>query len=93
MTQSTKSFARNSTGLSVWRDDLRAVPKIWDPTALVPPALADDFEQFFRLRVLMFRAAIELQIIETAIVAGFGQQLGVGADFFYVAAIHHHDLI
>ena len=93
MTQSTKSFARNSTGLLVWRDDLRAVPKIWDGTALVPPALADDFEQFFRLRVLMFRAAIELQIIETAIVAGFGQQLGVGADFFYVAAIHHHDLI
>ena len=41
----------------------------------------------------MFGAAIELQIVETAIVAGFGQQLGVGADFFYVAAIHHHDLI
>ena len=56
-------------------------------------ASADDLEQFFRLRVLMFGAAIELQIVETAIVAGFGQQLGVGADFFYVAAIHHHDLI
>ena len=41
----------------------------------------------------MFGAAIELQIVETAIVAGFGQQLGVGADFFDVAAIHHHDLI
>ena len=34
-----------------------------------------------------------MQIVETAIVAGFGQQLGVGADFFYVPAIHHHDLI
>ena len=77
----------------MWKDDLRVVPKIWDGTVPVPPALADDLKQFFRLRVPVFGAAIELQIVETAIVAGFGQQLGVGADLFYVAAIHHHDLI
>ena len=55
--------------------------------------LADSLEQFFRLRLLVFGAAIELQIVETPIVAGFGQQLVVRADFFDMAAIHHHDLI
>src|SRR5437016_609635 len=54
---------------------------------------AHHLEQFFRLRVLVFGTAIELQIVETAIVAGFGQQLGVGADFLYATAVHHHDLI
>ena len=54
--------------------------------------LADDFEQWFRLRVLMFGAAIELQIVETAVVTGLGQQFVVRADFFHVAAVHHHDL-
>jgi len=54
--------------------------------------LADDFEQWFRRRVLMFGAAIELQIVETAVVTGLGQQFVVRADFFHVAAVHHHDL-
>src|SRR5437879_6781858 len=93
MTRPTQSLARNSTRSLVWRDDLRVVPKIWDGTAPGPPTLANDFEQFFRLRVLMFGAAIELQIVETAIIAGFGQQLIMRADFFYVPPIHHHDLI
>ena len=55
--------------------------------------LADSLEQFFGLRLLVFGAAIELQIVETPIVAGFCQQFGVGPDFFDVAVIHHHDLI
>src|SRR5437868_9000170 len=75
MTQHKQNSVRSSRESSVWRDDLRVVPKIWDGTAPVPPASADHLEQFFRLRVLMFGAAIELQIVETAIVAGFGQQL------------------
>ena len=73
MTQHKQNSVRSSRESSVWRDDLRVVPKIWDGTAPVPPASADHLEQFFRLRVLMFGAAIELQIVETAIVAGFGQ--------------------
>src|SRR5881394_959336 len=54
---------------------------------------ADNLEQFFRLRILVFGVAIELQIVETAIVAGFGQQLCVGANFFQLTAVHHYDLI
>src|SRR5438132_14347128 len=54
---------------------------------------SDNLEQFFRLRILMFGVAIELQIVEMPIVAGFGLLFGVRADLFHVAAIHHHDLI
>jgi hypothetical protein len=39
----------------------------------------------------MFGAAIELQMVETAVVTGLGKQFVVRADFFHVAAVHHHD--
>jgi len=40
-----------------------------------------------------FAVAIELHVVEPAIVTGFFEQFGVRADFFDVALIHHDDLI
>src|SRR5205823_12776366 len=57
-----------------------AIAEALAPLHILSPELtdsADNLEQFFRLRILMFGAAIELQIVEMPIVAGFGQQFGV----------------
>jgi hypothetical protein len=40
-----------------------------------------------------FGQAIELQIVEPAIMTGFLEQFGVGADFLDPAKVHDHDLI
>jgi len=94
MTRGTKSFARNSTGLlrhpeaKLWLPpSLAAGGEILPPRTAAATTSADHLDNSSGSGSLCSAPPIELQIVETAIVAGFGQQLGVGADFFYVTAI------
>ena len=40
-----------------------------------------------------FAARLKLQVVEPSIVAGFVEQLGVGADLLDATSVHHDDLI
>ncbi len=54
--------------------------------------LPDCLDQVRLLR-LSFAFAIELHVVKPAIIPGFIEQLGMGADLFDVALVHHHDLV
>ena len=51
------------------------------------------FHKNARLNGTFFLAAVELVVVQSAIVTGFLQQLGVCSDLLDAPRIHHHNLI